>query len=105
MNMQKNCTDCAIHLSQDSNNYQVNTTSILNEKHLQNNCISSKTFCRKHGFLPQCCIFGTTGSSGHFKGLISGNLEPTGQGRDSTFTFCHTLVKKAILLLKEAKGV
>ena len=41
----------------------------------------------------------------HFKGLISGNLEPRAQGRDGTFTFCHALVEKAILHLKEAKGV
>ena len=27
----------------------------------------------------------------HFKGLISGNLEPTAQGRGRTFTLCHAL--------------
>ena len=26
----------------------------------------------------------------------SGKLEPTAQGRDSTFTFCHALLKRAI---------
>ena len=38
----------------------------------------------------------------HFKGLISGKLEPTAHGRDSTFTLHHTLLKKAILHLKMA---
>ena len=38
----------------------------------------------------------------HFKGLISGKLEPTTQGRDSTFTFLHALLKKAILEGKRA---
>ena len=37
-----------------------------------------------------------------FKGLISGNLEPTARGRDSTFTFCHALLKKAVLQGKRA---
>ena len=41
----------------------------------------------------------------HFKGLISGNLDFEAQGRDSTFTFLHTLLKKAILLHKRAKGM
>ena len=34
----------------------------------------------------------------HLKGLISGNLELTAQGRDSTFTFRHAYLKQAILL-------
>ena len=38
----------------------------------------------------------------HLKGLISGKLEPIAQGRDSTFTLHHTLLKKAILLHKMA---
>ena len=38
----------------------------------------------------------------HFKGLISANLNPRAQGRDSNFTFYHTLLKKAILHLKMA---
>ena len=33
----------------------------------------------------------------HFKGLISGNLELTAQGCNSTLTFRHPLLKKAIL--------
>ena len=37
------------------------------------------------------------------KGLISGNLEPTVQGGDSNFTFCHSLLKKANLEGKSAK--
>ena len=41
----------------------------------------------------------------HFKGLISGNLDFEAQGRDSTFTFLHALLKKAILLHKRAKGM
>ena len=49
----KNCIDCAINLTQDSNNYQENNNSILNEKHLQNNCISSKKFCKMQRFSPQ----------------------------------------------------
>ena len=36
----------------------------------------------------------------HFKGLIYGKVEPEAQGRDSTFTFRHAQLKKAILLLK-----
>ena len=35
----------------------------------------------------------------HFKGLIISDLNPRAQGCDSTFTFCHALLKKAILLL------
>ena len=35
----------------------------------------------------------------HLKGLISAKVELEDQGRDSTFTFCHALLKKAILLL------
>ena len=38
----------------------------------------------------------------HFKGLISANLNPRAQGHDSNFTFCHALLKKAILHLKMA---
>ena len=34
----------------------------------------------------------------HFKGLISGNLEPTAQGHDITFTFHHALLKKAFCM-------
>ena len=33
----------------------------------------------------------------HFKGLIYAKLELEAQGRDSTFTICHPLLKKAIL--------
>ena len=40
----------------------------------------------------------------HFKGLISGKVELEAQGRDSTFTFHHALLKKAILLLKMVKS-
>ena len=36
----------------------------------------------------------------HLKGIIRGNLELAAQGRDSTFTFHHPLLKKAILHLK-----
>ena len=39
----------------------------------------------------------------HFKGLIYGKVEPEAQGRDSTFTFRHAQLKKAILLLKRPK--
>ena len=38
----------------------------------------------------------------HFKGLISANLSSRDEGRDSNFTFYHTLLKKAILHLKMA---
>ena len=38
----------------------------------------------------------------HFKVLINSDLNPRVQGRDSTFTFCHTLLKKAILEGKRA---
>ena len=41
----------------------------------------------------------------HFKGLISAKVDLEAQGRDSTFTLCHALLKKAILHLKRAKGV
>ena len=41
----------------------------------------------------------------HFKGLIRGNLEPTAQSYDSSFTLCHALYKKAILHLKMAKSL
>ena len=40
----------------------------------------------------------------HLKGLISGNLDFEAQGRDSTFTFLHAHLKKAILLHKRAIG-
>ena len=40
----------------------------------------------------------------YFKGLISGNVDFEAQGRDSTFTFLHSLLKKAILLHKRAIG-
>ena len=33
----------------------------------------------------------------HFKGLIELYLDLQAQGRDSTFTICHALVKRAIL--------
>ena len=33
----------------------------------------------------------------HFKGLISGKVELKAQRHDSTFTFCHALLEKAIL--------
>ena len=39
----------------------------------------------------------------NLKGLIYVNMEPTAQGRDSTFTFHHAQLKKAILLLKRPK--
>ena len=35
----------------------------------------------------------------HLKGLISGKVDLEAQGYDSTFTLCHTLVKKVILHL------
>ena len=38
----------------------------------------------------------------HFKGLISAHLNPRSQGCDSTFTFCHFLLKMSILPLKMA---
>ena len=38
----------------------------------------------------------------HFKGLISAKVDLEAQGRDSTFTFCHAQLKKAILLHKRA---
>ena len=51
-------------------------------------------------------MFGTVGVKRryvpHLKGLISGNLVLT--ARDSNFTFCHALLKKAILLLQKGKG-
>ena len=40
----------------------------------------------------------------HFKGLICANLDFEAQGRDSTFTFLHALLEKAILFHKKAKG-
>ena len=36
----------------------------------------------------------------HFKGLIYAKVDLEAQGRDSTFTICHALWKKAILHLK-----
>ena len=39
----------------------------------------------------------------HFKGLISAKVDLEAQGRDSTFTFCHTHLKKAILHHTEAR--
>ena len=36
----------------------------------------------------------------HFKDLISGKVELEAKGRDSTFTFCHALLKKTILHYK-----
>ena len=51
-------------------------------------------------------IFETTGfqrrNASHFKGLISAKVELEAQGCDSTFTICHTLLKKAILHYKRA---
>ena len=41
----------------------------------------------------------------HFKGLISVKVDLEAQWRDSTFNLYHTLLKKAILHLKRAKGV
>ena len=38
----------------------------------------------------------------HFKGLIYAKAELEAQGTDTTFTICHTLLKKAILLFKMA---
>ena len=38
----------------------------------------------------------------HFKGLILLYLDSEAQERDTTFTFCHTLLKTVILLLKKA---
>ena len=40
----------------------------------------------------------------HFKGLIVLFLDVEAQGRDSTFTFCHAQLTKAILLHKRAIG-
>ena len=39
----------------------------------------------------------------HLKGLLYGNMEPTAQGHNSTFTIRHAQLKKAILLLKRPK--
>ena len=39
----------------------------------------------------------------HFKGLISAKVDLEAQGRDSTFTFCHAHLKKAILHHKRCK--
>ena len=36
----------------------------------------------------------------HFKGLISAKVDLEAQVRESTFTFCHAQLKKAILLHK-----
>ena len=41
----------------------------------------------------------------HLKGLINANLNPRAEWHDSTFTFCHALLKKAILHHKRALGV
>ena len=40
----------------------------------------------------------------HFKGLIYAKVDLEAQGRDSTFTFCHAQLKKAILHLEKGKG-
>ena len=40
----------------------------------------------------------------HFKGLICAKVDLEAQGRDSTFTFCHAHLKKAILHHKRASG-
>ena len=32
----------------------------------------------------------------HFKGLIRAKVDLEAQGRDTTFTICHTLLKKTI---------
>ena len=40
----------------------------------------------------------------HFKGLIELYLDLQAQGRDSTFTICHALVKRAILHYIKACG-
>ena len=40
----------------------------------------------------------------HFKGLIYAKVELEAQGRDSTFTICHALWKKAILHYKRARA-
>ena len=40
----------------------------------------------------------------HLKGLISAKEDLEAQWRDSTFTFCHAQLKKAILLHKRAIG-
>ena len=39
----------------------------------------------------------------HFKRLINANLDSRSQGCDSTFTICHTLLKKTILEGKRAQ--
>ena len=39
----------------------------------------------------------------HFKGQIYGKVEPEAQGHDSTFTFRHTILKKAILQVRKLK--
>ena len=39
----------------------------------------------------------------HFKGLIMLYLDFEAQGRGSTFTLCHSYLKKAILLHKMAR--
>ena len=40
----------------------------------------------------------------HFKGLINAKVDLEAQGRDSTFTFCHAQLKKAILHHTRASG-
>ena len=40
----------------------------------------------------------------YFKGLIIPDLNPKAQERDGTFTFCHTLLKKAILHCRVGKS-
>ena len=40
----------------------------------------------------------------HFKGLIYAKVDLEAQSRDSTFTFRHALLKKAILLLQKGKS-
>ena len=39
----------------------------------------------------------------HFKGLIGAKVDLEAQGRDSTFTFCHAHLKKAILHHRRCK--
>ena len=39
----------------------------------------------------------------HFKGLIYAKVDLEAQGRDSTFTFCHAHLKKAILHHRRCK--
>ena len=50
--------------------------------------------------LEQCALGVNRRYVSHFKGLISSKVDLEAQGRDSTFTICHSLMKTAILHMK-----